>query len=148
MFPDAKFVYIYRHPLMVFLSTVNFFKTTHEALQLQPYSREEFEEMVFSLYEMIIRDYEIQKSLIPAHNLVEIRYEDFEADPLSGLQKIYTALRIEGFEQSIPAFTSYLNSQKKFEKGHHDFDRNEVARITARLDFAMKQYGYAAVSPA
>jgi len=142
MFPDAKFVYIYRHPLMVFQSTVNFFKTTHEALQLQPYSREEFEEMVFSLYEMIIRDYESQKALIPAHNLVEIRYEDFEADPLSGLKEIYTALRIEGFEQSIRAFTTYLNSQKKFEKGHHDFDRNEVARITARLDFAMKQYGY------
>ncbi len=143
MFPEARFVYIYRNPLLVFQSTVNFFETTHKALKLQPFSRAEFEEMVFELYEMIIRDYESLKSLIPQHHLVEIRYEDFEADPLEGLRRIYTRLQLEGFEQSIPAFTDYLNSQKKFEKASHQFTPEEIERVTSRWGFAMEMYGYA-----
>lgn len=142
MFPHAKFVYIYRNPVLVFQSTVNFFETTHEALKLQPYSRDEFEEMVFELYEMIIADYERLKSLIPAHHLVEIRYEDFEADPLEGLRHIYDRLGLEGFEQSIPAFTDYFNSQRKFEKASHQFTSEETDKITSRLAFAMEMYGY------
>lgn len=142
MFPNAKFVYIYRNPLLVFQSTVNFFETTHEALKLQPYTRAEFEEMVFELYEMIIKDYERLKSLIPAHHLVEIRYEDFEADPLEGLRNIYSKLQLEGFEQSIPAFKAYFNSQKKFEKASHQFTPEETERITSRWRFAMDLYGY------
>ncbi|MBK8832700.1 MAG: sulfotransferase [Saprospiraceae bacterium] len=143
MFPQAKFVYIYRNPILVFQSTVNFFETTHEALMLQPYSKAEFEEMVFELYEMIIQDYERLKSLIPAQHLVEIRYEDFEADPLEGLRSIYERLELEGFEQSIPAFTDYFNSQKKFEKASHQFTPEETERITSRWRFAMEMYGYA-----
>ncbi|HSF88320.1 MAG TPA: sulfotransferase [Saprospiraceae bacterium] len=143
MFPQAKFVYIYRNPLLVFQSTVNFFETTHEALQLQPFSRAEFEEMVFELYEMIIRDYERLKTLIPPQHLVEIRYEDFEAGPMEGIRYIYDRLNLEGFEQSIPAFTAYFNSQRKFEKASHQFTREETDKISARWQFAMELYGYA-----
>jgi hypothetical protein len=142
MFPQARFVYIYRNPILVFQSTVNFFETTHEALKLQPFSRAEFEEMVFELYEMIIKDYERLKSLIPEHHLVEIRYEDFEADPLEGLRNIYDSLELEGFEQSLPAFKAYLSSQRKFEKASHHITPEETDRITSRLQFAMEMYGY------
>ncbi len=142
MFPDAKFIYIYRNPLMVFRSTVNFFETTHEALKLQPYSRPEFEEMVFELYEMLIRDYEIQKALIPQHHLVEIRYEDFESDPMAGLKQIYTSLGIPGFEESAPAFKAYFNEQKRYEKAEHSFNSEDVKRISGRLAFAFDLYGY------
>src|SRR5688572_9256878 len=88
-------------------------------------------------------DYERLKSLIPAHHLVEIRYEDFEADPLEGLRNIYARLGLEGFEQSIPAFTAYFNSQRKFEKASHQFTPEETERITSRWRFAMEMYGYA-----
>ena len=142
MFPEAKFIYIYRNPLLVFRSTVNFFETTHEALKLQPFSRLEFEEMVFELYEMLIRDYEEQKALIPEHHLVEIRYEDFEADPMSGLKHIYAALGIQGFEESVPAFETYLNQQKRYEKAEHSFNSDDINKIAGRLAFAFELYGY------
>jgi hypothetical protein len=128
--------------LKVFHSTVNFFETTHEALQLQPFSRADFEEMVFELYELIIKDYERLKSLIPKNNLVEIRYEDFESDPLNGLRDIYNSLDLPGFEESVVAFTSYFDSQKKFEKANHPYDPIEIERIHKRWGFAMELYGY------
>ncbi len=142
MFPDAKFIYIYRNPLKVFHSTLNFFETTHEALKLQPFSRPDFEEMVFELYEMIIKDYEELKSLIPQNNLVEIRYELFESEPLKGLREIYQSLNLTGFEESVAAFTAYLDTQKRFEKANHPFDLEEAKRIQERWGFAMHLYGY------
>ena len=145
MFPEAKFIYIYRNPVSVFLSTVNFFKATHEALMLQSFSQKEFEEMVFELYDWIIRDYENQKALIPSHNLVEIRYEDFEMNPMEGLRSIYDSLGLKGYEESIPAFTSYLDAQKRFEKGAYSLNVDEIERISTRLGFAMNLYGYRGV---
>ena len=142
MFPQAKFIYIYRNPQMVFSSTVNFFETTHQALKLQPFTKPEFEEMVFELYELLIRDYEAQKSLIPERHLVEICYEDFEKDPMSGLRHIYTTLGMPGFEASVPAFEAYLNNQKKYEKAQHSFNEAEAARVADRLAFAFDLYGY------
>ncbi len=145
MFPEAKFIYIYRNPCYVFQSTVNFFKTTHDALMLQSFSHKDFEEMVFELYERIIRDYENQKALIPPHHLVEIRYEDFEMNPLDGLRNIYDSLSLSGFEAAIPSFKTYLDAQKRFEKGVHNFNQDEIERISSRLAFAMKLYGYAGI---
>jgi len=144
LFPDAKFIYTYRNPMMVFHSTVHFFEATHEALKLQPFEKPDFEEMVFELYEMLIKDYEDQKNLIPKEHLVEIRYEDFQKDPIQGLREIYLSLGLDGFEAALPEFTKYVNSQKKFEKAKHHFDPEEVDRIRERLGFAFDLYGYPA----
>ena len=142
MFPAAKFIYIYRDPVKVHKSTVNFFDVTTEALTLQKYTRNDMEEMVFSLYEMLIKDYEATKSIIPAQHLVEIKYEDFEKDPLEGIRAIYEKLNLEGFEYSRDQFIAYLDEQKKFEKGNYPYQQDESAYIASRLEFAMKMYGY------
>lgn len=142
MFPNAKFIYIYRNPLDAFRSTVHFFETTHDALKLQPFTRTEIEEMVFELYEMIIRDYESLKTLISPGHLVEIKYEDFEKEPIVGLKEIYETLNLSGFEDSKTAFEAYLESQKRFEKATRKSDPVLEERIAQRLGFAMELYGY------
>lgn len=144
LFPKARFIYIYRNPVKVFLSTANFFQVTLEPLQLQSYSRREFEEFVFELHERIIRDYESQKALIPPGHLIEIRYEDFEQDPLSGLELIYNTLNMPGFDAARPAFEAYFESQKKFEKGSHTVDEERLKEIHARCAFSLQHYGYLA----
>lgn len=142
LFPNAKFIYIYRNPVKVYLSTVNFFQVTLEPLQLQSYSHRDFEEFVFELHERIIRDYETQKSLIPKGNLIEVRYEDFEQDPISGLENIYRTLSLKGFEAARPAFEAYLESQKKFEKGRHPLSEETLKEISRRCAYTLQLYGY------
>ncbi len=142
-FPDARFIYIYRHPARVFRSSVNFFDKTLEALTLQSFSRAEIEEFIFTLYDWIIRDYEAQKALIPAGRLVEVRYEDFEEAPVEGLRQIYAALDLDGFEHALPAIRDYLDRQRSFEKARHVISPEEMQRIATRMAFGMKQYGYA-----
>lgn len=147
IFPDAKFIYIYRNPQMVFHSTCKFFSAVMETLRLQEFSTEQLEEMIFELYERIIRDYEKQKAEIPAHRLVEIRYEDFVKSPVEQLQLIYSSLQLNGFEEALPDFMTYLDSQKKFEKNKHKMDKVHLEKIMSRWGFAMQQYGYTASVP-
>ncbi len=142
MFPNAKFIYLYRNPLMVFQSTVHFFAGTLPALQMQDFSKEELEEMVFGMYEHTIRAYEAQKVLIPKNNLIEVRYEDFVKDPLVHIEEIYQHLNLPNFEQASPSFRAYLETQKKFNKSKRSFTYEEKERIKKRLGFAVNLYGY------
>lgn len=142
MFPKAKFIYIYRNPLKVFQSTVQFFMAIMEAIQMQNASKEEVEEMVFGFYENIIHDYETQKALIPAGHLIEIRYEDFVKDPLSHVEEIYKGLNLSGFNQALPAFDNYVEAQKKFNQSNREFSPEDIHRIKGRLGFAFELYGY------
>ncbi len=142
LFPNAKFIYLYRNPLMVFQSTVHFFAATLPALQMQKFTKEELEEMVFGFYENLVRDYEVQKSLIPEGNLIEIRYEDFVKNPLVNIKAIYNDLTLSGFENALPALEIFLDKQKKFSQSNRQFSDDERERITKRLGFAFELYGY------
>ena len=46
------------------------------------------------------------KSLIPAGNLVEVRYEDLDKEPLAQLRKIYETLSLPGFAEAEPGYSS------------------------------------------
>lgn len=142
MFPNAKFIYIYRNPMMVYQSTVQFFAGTLPPLQMQKILPEELDELVFGFYENLIRDYEVQKELIPEGHLTEIRYEDFVKDPLTKIESIYSSLDLPGFDKALPSFTAYIDAQKKFTKSKRQFTDIEKDKIMKRLDFAMALYGY------
>ena len=54
---------------------------------------------------MCIRDrlyhkYEADKACIPEGNLIEVKFEDFEADAMGMTEHIYKALSIPGFAEA------------------------------------------------
>ncbi len=100
MFPNAKFIYLIRNPYTVFESTRSFFNNTIIPLQLQKISPEEMEKNILEVYSRLYHTYEEEKKLIPEGNLIEIKFEDFEANALEITEKIYKTLSIPGFEQA------------------------------------------------
>ena len=77
-YPDAKFLYIYRNPVTVYLSAERFFTSLFPTLQLQKIDSGFIENMIFVTYKKILNDYLKQKDLIPEKNLYELKFEDFE----------------------------------------------------------------------
>ncbi len=142
IFPGAKFIYIYRNPLMVFQSTLKYFDAVMESLQMQKYDSAELTEMIFNLYERLIHDYEDQKNLIPAGHLIEMRYEDFTEKPLDTLKKIYATLEVDHFEKALPSFTSYMNTQNQSSESGQTIDIALEQKIRSRWQFAFIKYGY------
>jgi hypothetical protein len=142
MYPNAKFIHIHRNPIEVFLSTQNFFKKMLPHLQLQNISQGQINEEIVYLYKQLMTDYFQQKSLIPKGNLVEVRFEDLEKDPMRVLRRVYSELNISGFEQAEKGIQDYVNSMKSYKKNNHKLSKQQLDILTEAFHFAMKELHY------
>jgi len=142
MFPDAKFVHIYRNPIIVFLSTRHFFKTVLPSLQLQEIFDDELDELIFKVYNKMMHSYLEDRKLIPKENLIEIRFEDMEKRPMDAVEAIYKQLRLPGFEEHRDLFEQYTESKKGYTKNSYKISRKILDRILAEWDFTMKEWAY------
>ncbi len=132
MFPDAKFIYISRNPFHVFYSTINLWNKAIKKFCLQNISEMQIEEIVFSHYSHMLDQYGKDKTLIPAHNLVEIKYEELEAKPLTVLKKIYDTLNIPGFETMEERLLMKLQKEKRYSKFEYLYEDETFKKIEKR----------------
>ena len=142
MFPHAKFIYLIRNPYTVFESTRSFFRNTIQPLKLQNISNEELEANIIEVYKRLYQRYEEDKQLIPAGNLIEIKFEDYEKDALAVTEKIYQTLSIPGFEKAKEDIIRYLDKKKGYKKNAYQYEARTIELVEKNWDFALKQWGY------
>ena len=142
MFPDAKFIHIHRSPYDVFNSMRNFYTKLLKEFALQSYEHVDIDETIFSVYDRMMHAYEKDAAEIPSSQLVELRYDELDADPIKAIEKCYTGLGIEGFEQSKPDFGDYLTSVKSFQKNKFGYDPDVADRVEKRLGYFIDKWGY------
>lgn len=142
MFPNAKFIYLMRNPYTVFESTRSFFTNTIKPLKLQNISDEEMEQNILEAYKRLYGKYEEDKKLIPAGNLIEIKFEDFEANALEMTEKIYNTLSLPGFEAAKTDITKYLDKKKGYKKNAYQYAPRTVELVEKNWGFALEQWGY------
>ena len=148
LFPDAKFIHIYRNPYYVFRSTLFLYRTALRWVQLQEISPDEIEAHVLRFYPQLMQRFLADKALIPAGNLVEVKYEDLEKDPLAQLRKVYETLSLPGFAAAEPAFRAYLDSIADYKKNVYEADDNVIAKVNQHWQFAFDALGYERLEPA
>ncbi|MGL6180499.1 MAG: sulfotransferase family protein [Tannerellaceae bacterium] len=142
MFPNAKFIYLARNPYTVFESTRSFFTNTIQPLKLQDISNDEIEQNIIDVYRDLYYKYDKDKALIPEGNLIEVKFEDFEADAMDMTKKIYETLSIPGFEEARPEIEKYLAKKKGYKKNKYKYDDRTVEIVNANWDFALKRWDY------
>ena len=147
LFPDAKFIHIHRNPYRVFLSTLHLYKTVIPRSQLQDIGLEEVEEYVLRFYSELMERFLADSSLIPSGNLVEVRFEDLEEEPLIQLRRIYDELGIPGFAAAEPSFRSYIDSIVDYKKNTYEMDGEVIEKVNRRWRFAFDQWGYDRLEP-
>ncbi|MCC8088730.1 MAG: sulfotransferase [Rikenellaceae bacterium] len=141
-FPDAKFIYLMRNPYTVFESTRSFFMNALQPLKLQDVTREYMEEKILEVYTKMYRKYESEKSLIPAGNLIEVKFEDFEADSIGLTERIYDELNLPGYDLAEMNIRRYLESKKGFRKNKYKYDDRTVELVEKHWDYVIKDWGY------
>jgi len=142
IFPNAKFIHIYRNPVMVLLSTRHFFSKIMPPLQMHTISDEDRNEMIYELYKKTMDSYFRNAPLIPKENLVEVRFEEFDHDPLGTIQRVYEDLNISGFEESKARFEVYVDSKKDYKKNTYKIDRKLFEEIQENCRFSMEKLNY------
>ncbi len=142
LYPNARFIHIYRNPVMVFLSTRNFYKSMLPYLCFEDIADERLEAHIFSIYEQMMQQYETDKLLIPSENLVELRFEHLQKAPLDHIQTAYEQLRIDGFENARPKFEAFVAQKKSYKKNTYKVAKYDIDRVLTHWNFAMERYGY------
>lgn len=143
MFPNAKFIHIYRNPYHLYLSMMRFMRIVIPLYCVQKLPKvEEIERLMMDLYAKMHRKYFNERRFIPEGNLVEVRYEDFIKHPLEETKRIYAELNIKGFEASKEAFRKYIQSQAKVKTHNYVVDEEVKKKVKEKWGFAVKELGY------
>ena len=142
MFPNARFIYLMRNPYTVFESTRAFFTNTIQPLKLHDISPEELESNILEVYTMLYRKYMADRDLIPAGQLIEVKFEDFEADAAGMTEHIYSALSLPGWNEARDDIARYVGAKKGYKKNRYRYDDRTVSLVQSHWADAIRDWKY------
>jgi hypothetical protein len=142
MFPDAKFIYIHRNPFHVFKSTRKLYAKTLPMLCMQEFYEEEVRDNILHIYQKMFEWYEDEKDLIPSANLVEVKFEDLEADLVGNMGQLYERLSLPGYEKALPYFEAYASKLQGYKKNVHRFSEEEVRLVVENWQESLAKWKY------
>lgn len=142
LFPNAKFIYIYRNPVTVYLSTKKFFGAMMPYLCFEDISEAQLEKNILDIYVQMHQKYEQDKQLVPSGNLIEVSFEALEQSTLPVLENIYQSLSLPGFETAQAHFEQYAGKQKAYKKNRHAISQRELDAVSSRWGFEIVHRGY------
>ncbi len=143
MFPDAKFIHIYRNPYSVYCSLRRLHTSKAHTNFMQSFSDEEREDVIISMYRELMQSYLIQKEAIPSGNLVELKYEYFVNNQMEELERIYEELGLPAFSQAKEAFKTLVDNEKKIDRSRgYELSEKNIERIRQHWQFAFDEWGY------
>jgi len=150
IFPNAKFIHISRNPYEVFFSTwQKLFRQLIIQWNLQYYDYDSDEtidlilDMFGTMYDSHFEDRKEFKLDGNDTNLVDVKYEDLMQDPTGTIQRIYSQLGLEGWEDMKSKIEEHQANQKKFKVNEHTELSPELKeRVYKRLDHYFNYFGY------
>lgn len=143
MFPQAKFIFIYRNPYHLYSSIRNMWtKAILSNYSLQGISDEELDELIFDHFVYLTGQYEKNKHLIPDGNLIEISYEELKADAFGTVHKIYSRLELPDFEETAEDLILQIESEKKYRNFQYQWNAGTFRKIEERWGEYIRLWKY------
>lgn len=112
LYPEARFIFIYRNPYSVVESLYNFANEILPGSELQHLEGGIPREYFARLYKDSLHEYLNVRETIKSGNLIEIKYEDFKNKPLEMIGDIYRQFNMPGLSEAMPLMESYLSRNK------------------------------------
>jgi hypothetical protein len=141
LFPDAKFIYIYRNPIDVFYSMRNVWHTAILKLYcLQKPAKQQIDGLILEHMVYLADQYEKQKKLIPPENLFEVKYEELEKDPFTIIEEIYSKLDLPDFGSTSDDLLRKLKQEKRYHKFKYFYDEDALRMAEQKLEKYIKQW--------
>jgi hypothetical protein len=143
LYPDSKFIFIHRNPYDVFVSTRHLMFRAVRQQFLEFVSHAQIDDLIMYFFTNTMKKYIAEKDLIPKENLVEVSFDQMEADSNAQIERMYQELNLPGFELAKPYIDEYLASVKNYKKNKFRDIRPEIVkRINTEWKFAFDEWGY------
>ena len=144
LYPDAKFIHIYRNPYDVYRSTERLYEKILPIASFQKVSNAEMEKYIMHAYESMHRQYLEKRKDIPKNQLFEMRYEDFVKEPKQHLEKAYQHLGLDRFSAVEDELMKEIKREVDYKKNtYSDIPKAIKEEINTRWKFAIEAFGYA-----
>jgi hypothetical protein len=122
IWPEAKFIHIYRDPYRVFVSTRHYFNRLLPELALQSYGELPIDELILESYPALMKTLQEDATKLPPHQFVELSFERLQEDPLPALEPVFRQLELPGFETARPRMEAYLGSLTDYRQNQYTMD--------------------------
>lgn len=142
MFPEAKFIHIYRNPYKVYLSTWKLYQKILPIFSFQRISTEELDEYILYSYKELYAKFFSEKNAIPKKNLIEISYEDFVQNPSNMIKSIYKNLDLPSYHDANEAFEQYIHKHRHYQADRYTFTEEIRKKVYNRWKQAFTVLGY------
>lgn len=129
LFPDAKFIHIYRNPYNIYVSALHDFIKEAEEMGLQDFSEDDFASLCFELYGKLMKAYWDNRHLVPPGNLAEVSYEALEENPLGEISRIYQELGMDLSPRTKADMQTYLDSISGYKKNKYTYSASLAQEI-------------------
>ncbi|MEZ5198903.1 MAG: sulfotransferase [Bacteroidales bacterium] len=144
MFPDAVFIHIHRHPYAVVPSTQNMWNIVGKQNRLKRKWKEPEIEDVANLLDKMYEKVQADLKELPESRWFEIRFEEFEKDPVSNLQKMYECLNLTFSDEYTAALNEKLLQLKGHKKNKYVLSDEHKKLIREKLKKHFAYYNYEA----
>ncbi|MEM7423938.1 MAG: sulfotransferase, partial [Pseudomonadota bacterium] len=115
LFPDARFIFMHRDPVAVFVSMRNFYKRLLDVMALQDVPDAlNIDETIYCVYDRMMGAYVKSRKGLDHRHLIEISYDELAASPLDVISRIYQDFDLGDFARQLPAFEAYIESVSKY----------------------------------
>jgi len=142
IYPNAKFIHIYRDPFDVIPSTFLMYDLVIQTQYLDKFTLEETMDKIFYYYKTTMSNLFEQISLIPEENLFEIKFEEFQYDAVNIIRDLYSKLKLDYTPEVDKRIKEYAESKKGYKKNVHKIDPKLKKRIQTECAFAFEKLGY------
>lgn len=142
LYPDARFIHVYRNPWLVHASSMKLMERFTEDLAFQSHNPSEIEAFISRRYAAIMKKWFADRALIPPENLIELRHEDIVAQPLKVVESIYEQFGLQAWTELKPRFQCYIDSLAGYQNNAYIFDPDYLIRIAAYVEPMAAKLGY------
>jgi hypothetical protein len=143
LFPSAMFVHIRRDPLVLYSSTMKLWQSLAASHGLQtPRGGPPLEAKVLREFRVMMTRYLATKDMIPAGNLVEVRYEDLVRDLPAGVAAIYQGLNLGDYDRVRPKVEEYAARTRDYATNRFTLTPEQETVVRSQWGDLIERLGY------
>lgn len=142
MYPEAKFIHIYRNPIDVIPSTAKMWSIVGSQNSLNRFWKNPEIIDVVNIFRKLENTIEQTRKLIPEKSFTEIKFEEMEIDPVTTLQQAYSNLGLTFTQEFQHRILQFIDFNKNYKKNKYNLDEASQKLIEQSLEVYMKKRGY------
>jgi len=143
LYPNAKFIHIYRNPYDVYRSTERLYEKILPITSFQKADNHQMEEYIINAYSKMYQKYFNERKDIPANQLYETSYENFIKSPVDTIEIAYKQLELNSFKKAKELFQKEVKDVLSYQKNNYDSISESIKKkINTEWKFAFEEFGY------